>query len=118
MKKYAQILNDKLHWKFEREEQPDFSDEIFILEITGTTPEPMEGWTWNGIEFIPPVVENSELEKVTRLKRNGLLALSDWTQLPDAPLESAEGWKIYRQALRDISKQKEFPSAIVWPSAP
>lgn len=29
---------------------------------------------------------------------------SDWTQLPDAPLDEAwkEEWRIYRQALRDL----------------
>ena len=33
--------------------------------------------------------------------RNGLLADSDWTQLPDAPVDR-EAWATYRQALRDF----------------
>jgi hypothetical protein len=37
--------------------------------------------------------------------RNKILAATDWTVLPDAPLDTAEVelWKEYRQALRDIT---------------
>jgi len=41
--------------------------------------------------------------------RDRLLAESDWTQLPDAPVDRA-AWAKYRQALRD------FPSS--WTPAP
>jgi hypothetical protein len=36
-----------------------------------------------------------------RLHRDRLLAQSDWTQLPDAPVDR-EAWATYRQALRDF----------------
>lgn len=38
-----------------------------------------------------------------RTKRDGLLAASDWTQMPDVPLtdEQRAAWATYRQALRD-----------------
>lgn len=52
-----------------------------------------------------------------RAQRDGLLAASDWTQLPDAPVD-ATAWAAYRQALRDISQQPGFPDAIKWPSKP
>ena len=36
-----------------------------------------------------------------RLHRDRLLEESDWTQLPDAPVDR-EAWATYRQALRDF----------------
>lgn len=44
-----------------------------------------------------------------RLHRNRLLVESDWTQLPDAPVDR-QAWADYRQALRD------FPST--WTPSP
>lgn len=53
-------------------------------------------------------------------KRNILLKDSDWTVMPDSPLseEKIAEWKIYRQALRDITDQEEFPYSITWPTRP
>lgn len=51
-------------------------------------------------------------------KRNGLLAASDWTQLPDVPLATKEAWATYRQALRDITDQPGYPLEVVWPTPP
>ena len=53
---------------------------------------------------------------VIRAERNRLLVASDWTQLPDAPVDAA-AWATYRQALRDITTQAN-PFAIVWPESP
>ena len=52
-----------------------------------------------------------------RLKRNQLLIGCDWTQLPDAPV-NADVWATYRQELRDITKQLDFPWNIDWPKDP
>jgi hypothetical protein len=54
---------------------------------------------------------------LVRAKRNILLQQSDWTQLPDVPLETKETWAVYRQALRDVTDQSD-PFNIVWPAAP
>jgi hypothetical protein len=51
-----------------------------------------------------------------RGKRNFLLTHTDWTQLPDAPVD-ADAWTSYRQALRDITEQTD-PFDIVWPETP
>ena len=51
-------------------------------------------------------------------KRAQLLVASDWTQLPDVPLETKEAWAVYRQALRDITEQPGYPLDVVWPSPP
>jgi hypothetical protein len=53
---------------------------------------------------------------VIRAERNKLLVESDWTQLPDAPVDTA-AWATYRQALRDVTTQAN-PFAIVWPESP
>lgn len=54
-----------------------------------------------------------------RSARENYLKDSDWTQLTDSPLtvEKKEEWKIYRQALRDITKY-ENPWIVVWPNQP
>lgn len=53
---------------------------------------------------------------VIRAERNKLLIESDWTQLPDAPVDAA-AWATYRQSLRDVTNQAN-PFAIVWPESP
>lgn len=53
---------------------------------------------------------------VVRADRNKRLYACDWTQLPDAPVDSAV-WASYRQALRDVTNQAD-PFAIVWPVSP
>lgn len=50
--------------------------------------------------------------------RNALLNLSDWTQLSDVSLSNINAWNTYRQQLRDITKQSDFPYNVVWPKSP
>jgi hypothetical protein len=52
-----------------------------------------------------------EISKQIILKRNFLLQQSDWTQLSDNQLSEQlkSNWKTYRQSLRDINKQENFP---------
>jgi hypothetical protein len=52
-----------------------------------------------------------------RAERNRLLADCDWTQLADAPVDSA-AWAAYRQELRDITSQAGFPWDVQWPTEP
>ena len=65
-----------------------------------------------------------------REKRDELLLQSDWTQFNDSPLSDAkkEEWKVYRQALRDITTRYADPplnekgyvdnAQIDWPEKP
>lgn len=55
-----------------------------------------------------------------RGERNGLLRVSDWTQLPDAALgdHTVEEWATYRQALRDLLAAHSRVSEVVWPNDP
>ena len=51
-----------------------------------------------------------------RDKRNGLLAATDWTANSDVTMTTE--MTAYRQALRDITSQSEWPTTINWPTAP
>lgn len=53
-----------------------------------------------------------------RMKRDQLLAKSDWTQFKDISESVSTLWAPYRQALRDITDQPGFPFNIVWPQDP
>jgi hypothetical protein len=55
-----------------------------------------------------------------RAQRNILLQSSDWSQLSDAPLTSAEktAWATYRQELRDLPANTQDPRQINWPLQP
>jgi hypothetical protein len=59
----------------------------------------------------------SELMQNIRDTRNRLLWESDWTQLADSPVDKQK-WAMYRQQLRDITKQHEFPNLVTWPQKP
>lgn len=52
-----------------------------------------------------------------RAERTKKLAETDWTQLTDAPVNSA-AWGTYRQALRDVTAQETFPWEVTWPTQP
>jgi hypothetical protein len=52
-----------------------------------------------------------------RVTRDGLLAATDWTAMSDAPTQATE-MTTYRQSLRDITSQSEWPTTITWPTAP
>jgi hypothetical protein len=63
-----------------------------------------------------PDATNEQKWEQIKLWRNSQLVASDWTQLPDAPVDKA-AWATYRQALRDLPAQggkaedAEFPVA-------
>jgi hypothetical protein len=64
------------------------------------------------------VQSESLAENEVRAKREVLLQQSDWTQLPDVPLETKTEWATYRQELRDITDQPGYPFNVVWPTPP
>ena len=61
--------------------------------------------------------KDAEQAKSVRDQRNTKLSESDWTQVADAPVDKA-AWATYRQALRDVSAQADFPWTIEWPTQP
>lgn len=68
------------------------------------------------IEFFTPSVD-PELAQLGFINlRNKKLLASDWTQLPDAPVDK-ESWAEYRQKLRDLPETTD-PLNVVWPDRP
>lgn len=79
------------------------------------------GWVYT-VQVAQKTVDDFEAEAASqaarvRSRRNDLLAVSDWTQLADSPVDKA-AWATYRQALRDITKQPDFPQEVAWPETP
>lgn len=56
------------------------------------------------------------VDKLARLRRNELLAASDWTQAADAPVDQT-AWATYRQQLRDLPTQPNWPD-VTFPDPP
>lgn len=86
-----------------------------------------------GSKSIAVDVNTKKLKKVTppsqnitgliRQQRMGLLASTDWTQMPDSPLSPGlkQAWADYRQALRDLPDEQGNVNSItdvVWPTPP
>ena len=64
-----------------------------------------------------PDATNEQKWEQIKLWRNTQLALSDWTQLPDAPTDKT-AWAEYRQALRDLPAQGGLADDAEFPTAP
>ena len=61
--------------------------------------------------------EYNLLAKTIRDKRDKLLANTDWSMMADVTMEEQkrESYRTYRQALRDITKQEDFPYSVIFP---
>lgn len=68
---------------------------------------------------VPASVLAAIVEQQARDRRNALLRSSDWTQLTDNVLTETQRteWADYRQQLRDLPEQPEFPEN-EWPVPP
>ena len=78
-------------------------------------PDDVRGKRLQGDEWVDlPEPEIDPLIEL-RAERDRLLAASDWTQLPDAPLTDSQraAWRDYRQALRDLPETGDD-----WPASP
>lgn len=105
------------------EEQPDIvqtfsnceircEDELLESNLPAAQAEAYNGEVT--VEDVPLTAEQA------RSKRDKLLDETDWTQTLDAPIstESRVAFRVYRQALRDITEQLGFPDVIDWPVKP
>lgn len=64
-----------------------------------------------------PNANNEQKWEQIRLWRNAELMRTDWTQIPDAPVNKAL-WAEYRQALRDLPAQGGLADDVVFPIKP
>lgn len=67
-----------------------------------------------------PEPADSMVAEAIRNKRDNLIGETDYYLMPDYPSnpQNLEELKVYRQALRDVSKQKGFPRDVRWPDVP
>jgi len=114
---------DDGQWKFEdippeKPEQPypswTYDEETNEWVAPAAKPDDNAEWDEENLEWIPGDVV---LARNARTQRDALLSESDWTQVPDAPVDQA-AWAEYRQALRDLPQQAGFPTEITWPQKP
>lgn len=77
-------------------------------------------WAKHGVTIKELSLTPEQLAQQARAKRDALLARCDYYVMPDYPstVEGLAEVKAYRQALRDITKQPNFPNTVVWPDAP
>lgn len=87
-----------------------------------------DAYDLNQLEVVGGVIQvksqdTQDAEATTKLMdelrstRNLLLKSSDWTQVPDAPVDQA-AWATYRQQLRDLPNNTEDPANPAWPTKP
>lgn len=97
-----------------------FSDSEYYVKNNIAIPFPKKPWQFCYFDYAKEIwIKDYPLaEQHVKSQRNILLTQSDWTQLPDVPLQAKQAWAEYRQALRDITDQPGYPFDIVWPQAP
>jgi hypothetical protein len=67
------------------------------------------------------ITERTEAKAAeVRQQRNELLTASDWTQFTDSPLgvDAKLAWALYRESLRMVPEQPNFPWDVDWPVPP
>lgn len=111
------------------EVQPPAITELQRVEYDGIQ---LVNGVWTEVWSIHPryddPVEQAEWEAhviqvqwgTVRTERNRLLALTDYTDLPNTPItnECRTEFIAYRQALRNITETQTDPYNIVWPTVP
>lgn len=92
-----------------------------VVKVIDTPAQPAQE-AWDEYEDIQRYVLYTieQLATMARSKRNSLLTACDWTQTLDAPIDAAtrEAYRVYRQLLRDLTEQPDFPNTIEWPLLP
>ena len=92
------------------------------VAITDTEISELNGWTYlKG--YAPKKTEEQKLNELAttiRSKRNSLLAETDYLLMNDYPISAEDLARIkkYRQELRDLTKQENFPTNVVFPDFP
>jgi len=131
--KYARVANN-----FAVDVRSDSPEGFFVPTLVAEfieVPDTVEnGWSIASGDWAAPVVYvptqeeidaeaafKLEISNITaaaeaRIKRDSLLAETDWRALSDLTMSSE--MTTYRQALRDVPQQDEFPSEIDWPVEP
>jgi hypothetical protein len=65
----------------------------------------------------PEMIPDEWVWERLRLRRDALLAASDFRMVADAPWDTAP-WAAYRQQLRDLPDATADPRTAIWPEPP
>ena len=90
-----------------------------MIEQTQTPfADPTATWTyWTPLDTAERGVAIDWVWERLRIKRNLLIASTDFRMVTDAPWDTAP-WVAYRQALRDLPDTTTDPRQAVWPVTP
>ena len=67
--KYAQILNEKVHWVGNYDKKPNFHPKAGkFIDITDLETQPKEGWEYENKSFIQPIIAAVEVKEVVKIK--------------------------------------------------
>jgi hypothetical protein len=101
----------------QQEQAPSYNKKTQKV-VVATTP------TFNGSAWVLTctIADKTEEEwarqsRSVREERNTKLTACDWTQLADSTADKA-AWATYRQELRNVPAQTEFPWDVTWPTQP
>jgi len=106
---------------------PASDPELFeIASVAPDVPVDPRVHLWNGVAVAdksPEIItaqDAADAWVALRTERDAMLAASDWTDLPNAPLtaEQQAVWQTYRQALRDLPAHTDDPDQVTWPTPP
>lgn len=105
----------------EKDDKKYYNYDMYVIETQNQ--DNLEERITNNFDLWFDFAKNQEItnkEKEVRKTRDELLTETDWTQVVDSALseEQKEAYRIYRQALRDITDQPGFPYEINWPTKP
>jgi len=96
---------------------PSDNQYVFNGEFVDMPEMPASGhkWDYKSLEW---VYSTEVAESQILSKRLILLMATDWSQLPDVPDATSVKYKIYRQSLRDITTQTDYPVSVTFPTLP
>ena len=107
---------------------PHTSDNVEVLSTwvydngqwSTRTARPGEYYVWENMQWN---FDSARFMELLRVERDLRLAKSDWTQMPDSPLDELERgwWAAYRQQLRDLPANVDgltHLDQVEWPVEP
>jgi hypothetical protein len=77
------------------------------------------GGNWQ-VHYSAEPLPQAQVEQAMRAERDRLLAESDWVVAVSYEQQNPvpDAWVDYRQKLRDVPTQQNFPFQIIWPTKP
>lgn len=95
-----------------------WANETGGVHIEEISPDTSGQSRWQIVKNALPSV--SDLAGAARRERDSLLRQTDFLLMPDYPIEPTdlEAVRAYRQALRNVPQQEEFPIKVLWPELP